>query len=234
MNNDRDPRISGLLRSVSFLSLSFGGLLLIIILGFSAYQIYKYVTRDRSTANVIFNNPSDPNVRTTKVGLGAFEIVEGTPYRIAPVTIEQEVDRGYYSKGAVSPTNYLVLNVKDKSAIRLVPKNNSLFIQTQKIGKNDKEGKLVKTSGIWYAVVKADTNDDKRLSEEDRKTIAVSDVSGANYTEVIPKVDRLLNTFQLNETNVLMIYETDGKSFVTELDLSQRTAIETKELPVIN
>jgi hypothetical protein len=234
MNKDPDPRVSGLLRSVGFLALSFGGLLLIIVLGFSAYQIYKYVTRDRSTNNVIFNNPSDPNVRTTKVGLGNFEIVEGTPYRIAPVTIEQEVDRGYYEKGAVSPTNYLVLNVKDKSAIRLVPKNNTLFIQTQKIGKNDKEGRLVKTSGIWYSVVKADTNDDKRLSESDRKTIAVSDISGANYTEVIPKVDRLLNTFQLNETNVLMIYETDGKSFVTELDLSQRTAIETKELPVIN
>jgi hypothetical protein len=234
MNNDRDPRFSGLLRSVSFLSLSFGGALLIVILGFAAHQIFKYVTRDRSTASVIFNNLSDPNVRTTKVGLGTFEIVEGTPYRIAPVTIEQEVDRGYYSKGAVSPTNYLVLNVKDKSAIRLVPKNNSLFIQTQKIGTNDKEGKLVKTSGIWYTVVKADTNDDKRLSEADLKTIAVSDVSGANYTEVIPKADRLLNTFQLSETNVLMIYETDGKSFVTELDLSQRAAIETKELPVLN
>jgi uncharacterized protein YxjI len=79
-----------------------------------------------------------------------------------------------------------------------------------------------------------DTNDDKRLSEADRKTIAVSDVSGANYTEVIPKVDRLLNTFQISETNVLMIYETDGKSFVTELDLGQRIAVETKELPVIN
>jgi hypothetical protein len=234
MNNNQDPRLSGLLRSVSFLSLSFGGLLLIVILGFTAHQIFKYVTRDRSTASVIFNNPSDPNVKTTKVGLGSFEIIEGTPYRIAPVTVEQEVDRGYYTKGAVSPTNYLVLNVKDKSAIRLVPKNNTLFIQTQKIGKNDKEGKLIKTSGIWYTVVKADTNDDKRLSEEDRKTIAVSDVSGANYTEVIPKVDRLLNTFQINETNVLMIYETDGKSFVTELDLGQRTAVETKELPVIN
>jgi hypothetical protein len=234
MNKDPDPRVFGLLRSVSFLALSFGGSLLIIVLGFSAYQIYKYVTRDRIAASVIFNNPGDPNVKTTKVGLGNFEIVEGTPYRIAPVTIEQSVDRGYYEKGAVSPTNYLVLNVIDKSAIRLVPKNTTLFIQTQKIGKNDKQGRLVKASGIWYTVVKADTNDDKRLSESDRKTIAVSDVSGANYTEVIPKVDRLLNTFQLNETNVLMIYETDGKSFVTELDLSQRKALETKELPVIN
>ena len=234
MNNDRDPRFSGLLRSVNFLSLAFGRLLLIVILGFFVHQIFKYVTRDRSTANVIFNNPSNPNVKATKFGLGSFEIVEGTPYRLAPVTIEQEVDRGYYSKGAVSPANYLVLNVKDKSAIRLVPKNNTLFIQTQKIGKNDKEGKLVKTSGIWYTVVKADTNDDKHLSEEDRKTIAVSDVSGANYTEVIPKVDRLLNTFQINETNVLIIYETDGKSFVAELDLSQRQVIETKELPVLN
>jgi hypothetical protein len=139
MSNNQDPRLPGLLRSVNFLSLSFGGLLLITILGFSAYQVFKYVTRDRSTASVIFNNPSDPNVRTTKVGLGAFEVVEGTPYRISPVTIEQEVDRGYYTKGAVSPTNYLVLNVQDKSAIRLVPKNNTLFIQTQKIGKMTKK-----------------------------------------------------------------------------------------------
>jgi hypothetical protein len=211
-----------------------GGLLLIGLMGYVADRIYKFSTRDRSATNILVTDTTNSNVKTTKVGLGSFEIVEGTPYLLAPIITEQESDRGYYSKETVSPTNYLILNVKDKSAIRLAPKNNALFIQARKIGQNNKDGKLVKTLGIWYAVVKADTDGNKRLTPEDRQTIAMSDVSGANYTEVIPKVDRLLNTFQINQTNLLMIYESEGKNFATELDLSQQKAIDTKELPAIN
>jgi len=229
MSNNPDP-----LKSVIRLVVLVGGFLTISLMGYLAYQIFKQTIRDRTASNIIFTDPNNPSVKTTKVGLSSFEIIEGTPYRIAPVFTYQVADRGYYSKGAISPTNYLVLNAKDKSAIRLTPTNNALFTQYQKIGQNDKNGKLVKASGIWYELVKADTDGDKRLTEADRKTIAVSDLSGANYTEVIPKVDRLFNTFQVNQTNVLMVYESAGKNFVTELDLSQRKSIETKELPTIN
>lgn len=211
-----------------------GGILLIGLMGYVAYQMYKYSTRDRSASNVIFTDPSNPSLKSTKVGLGSFEIIEGTPYRMAAIVIEQERDRGYYTKGAASATNYLILNTTDKSAIRLAPKNNSLFIRAEKLGKNDKDGKLVQTSGLWYVLVKADTDNDRRLTEEDRKTVAVSDVSGANYTEVIPKLDRLHNTFRINETRILMAYEIGGKNFVTEVDLAQKKAIETKELPAID
>jgi hypothetical protein len=230
MSQSPDP-----LKSANRVIVLIGGCLAIALMGYIAYQIFKQTTRTRSVENVILASSSgDPNVKTTKVGLGAFETIEGTPYRIAPVVTNQVSDRGYYSKGTSSPTNYLILNVKDKSALRLTPKNDRLFIQMQKVGQNDKEGKLVKTFGIWYAVVKADTDGDKRLTHEDRQTIAISDISGANYTEAIPKVDRLLKTFQISKTNVLTVYESEGKNFATELDLSQRKAIDTKELPAIN
>jgi hypothetical protein len=229
MSQSPDP-----LKSANKVIVLVGGFLAIALMGYIAYQIFKHTTRTRSVENVILASSGDPNVKTTKVGLGTFETIEGTPYRIAPVVTNQVSDRGYYSKGTSSPTNYLILNVKDKSALRLTPKNNNLFIQMQKVGQNDKDGKLVKTFGIWYAVVKADTDGDKRLTHEDRQTIAISDISGANYTEVIPKVDRLLKTFQISQTNVLTVYESEDKNFATELDLSQRKAIETKELPAIN
>jgi hypothetical protein len=229
MSQSPDP-----LKSANRVIVLVGGFFAIALMGYVAYQIFKYTTRTRSVENVILASSGDPNVKTTKVELGAFETIEGTPYRIAPVVTNQVSDRGYYSKGTSSPTNYLILNVKDKSALRLTPKNNNLFIQMKKVGQNDKDGKLVKTFGIWYAVVKADTDGDKRLTHEDRQTIAISDISGANYTEVIPKVDRLLKTFQISQTNVLTVYESEDKNFATELDLSQRKAIETKELPAIN
>jgi hypothetical protein len=219
---------------VNKLTVLVGGLLLIGLMGYVAERIYKYSTRDHSVSNVVFTDQGDPSLKSTKVSLGSFEIIEGTPYRMAAIVIEQESDRGYYTKGASSATSYLVLNTKDKSAIRLTPKNNSLFIRAEKLGKIDQDGKLVQASSLWFVVAKADTNNDRRLTEEDRKSIAVSDVSGANYTEVIPNVDRLLNTFQINETNILTIYEKGGKIFATEVDLAQKKVIETKELPEIN
>ncbi|WP_019499971.1 hypothetical protein [Pseudanabaena sp. PCC 6802] len=211
-----------------------GGILLIGLMGYVAYQIYKYSTRDRSISNVILTDSNNSSLKSNKLGLGAFENIEGTPYLLGAIVLAQESDRGYYTKGASSTTNYLILNVKDKSAIRLVPKNNSLFIRAEKFGKNDRDGKLVQALGLWYVAVKADTNSDRRLTEEDRKIIAVSDVSGANYTEVIPNIDRLLNTFRISETSILTIYEASGKNFVSEIDLAQKKVIETKELPAID
>jgi len=94
MSQSPDP-----LKSANRVIVLVGGFLAISLMGYVAYQIFKYTTRTRSVENVILASSGDPNVKTTKVELGAFETIEGTPYRIAPVVTNQVSDRGYYSKG---------------------------------------------------------------------------------------------------------------------------------------
>jgi hypothetical protein len=132
---------------------------------------------------------------------------------------------------ALTIRNYLFVNVNDKSIQQLVPKNDFLFVNAQEVVLERRNDKIVR--GIWYEVVKADSNNDKRLDHNDKKTIAVSDVSGRDYTEVIDKVDRFLGSHQKNSTTLLVFYELDGREYIGEINILRRVLVEKVVLPSI-
>lgn len=171
-----------------------------------------------------------------KMVLGNFELLNGSPFLLASVDdIQDERYQLSLSSSSSSSThirNYLFLNKTDLSAHRLVPKNEWLFLQNEKLGQF-KNGDLIKVEGLWYAVVKEDTNSDKQLTELDRKTIAMSDVTGKSYTEVIPQVDRILGTHRKGATTLQIFYDLNDRNFVTEVNIQTRQVIRTRELPSI-
>lgn len=171
-----------------------------------------------------------------KMALGNFELLSGSPFLLATVNINQD-ERYQFSLSSSSSSstyvyNYLFFNRANLSAHRLVPKNDWLFLQHEKLGQF-KNGDLVKVEGLWYAVVKEDTNSDKQLTELDRKTIAMSDVTGKNYTEVIPQIDRILGTHRKEATTLQIFYGLNDRNFVTEVNIQTRQVIRTRELPSI-
>jgi hypothetical protein len=172
-----------------------------------------------------------------KRSLAPFTILEGTPYKVGAVVETEGKDRGFLSgsssyKGDTYSSskqfNYIFLNTQTKESVKLLPKSDSLFTRLEKIGKKNPKGEFTKVDAIWYQVVKDGA---KKLDERPKSTIATSTVSGTNYTELIPQVDRVLNTFQSGATKILMVYELNKKYFIAELDLGERKVIETKELP---
>jgi hypothetical protein len=172
-----------------------------------------------------------------KRSLAPFTILEGTPYKVGAVVESEGKDRGFLSgsssyKGDTYSSskqfNYIFLNTQTKESVKLLPKSDSLFTRLEKIGKKNPKGEFTKIDAIWYQVVK---DGSKKLEERPKSTIATSTVSGTNYTELIPQVDRVLNTFQSGATKILMVYELNKKYFIAELDLGERKVIETKELP---
>jgi capsid portal protein len=206
------------------------GLVVLLVLGYMAYRIYQDVFGKRTVSNVV-NSESNANVQT-KISLSSFESLNGTPYLIAAVSSEQDYRQSYYEKEATSIRNFLFVNGSDKSARRLVTKNNFLFLAYEKLGQQTQPQTVVNNvRGILYQVVTSDTNGDKRLSSSDRKTIALSDVSGANYTEVIPQVDIVLGTHQKDEATLLVFWASGGKNFVTEINIPARKVTLTKQLP---
>jgi hypothetical protein len=170
--------------------------------------------------------------------LAPFTILEGTPYKLGAVVESEGKDRGFLSGSSSSykgdsygyskQFNYIFLNTQTKESVKLLPKSDLLFTRLEKIGKKNEKGEFTKIDAIWYEAIKPGQ---KNSEDRPKKTIATSTVSGTNYTELIPQVDRILNTFQPSAMKILMVYELDKKYFIAELDLADRKVIETKELP---
>lgn len=204
------------------------GLIVLFVFGLGGYQIGRYLMRDRSVTNLAKTEVSEDD--KLNMSLGNFQELDGTPYLMAPVT-QQDYRQDSYQKKASGIHNYLFFNTNDKSAQRLVTTNDFLFLNAQQVVEEFRAGKVIR--GMWYEVVTADTNNDKRLDEEDQKTIAVSDISGADYTEVIDRVDRLLGSHQENARTLLIFYELNGRNFVGQVNIPQRKLIESQPLPDI-
>lgn len=205
------------------------GLVVLVVFGFGGYQLGRFFLRE-PTANTEANKKLQKNSKV-KTSLGNFSELEGTPYLMAPVNFQLNYRQDYSENIPLTIRNYLFVNVNDKSTQQLVPKNDFLFVNAQEVVLERRDDKIVR--GIWYEVVKADSNNDKRLDNNDKITIAVSDVSGSDYTEVIDEVDRFLGSYQKNSTTLLVFYELDGREYIGEIDILKRVLVEKVVLPAI-
>lgn len=199
---------------------------------------------------------SDPQAQTDpklKLGLEQFSPVTGTPYLAAPAVIAA-VDEGFferlessssYDKKRGQVRNYLFFNLGDSANQWLLPHSNFHFVewlelplrppeQNGKTHSQDKEKEPPKPAQLLYhELVKADTNGNKVFDARDLKTIAVSEVSGSGYQELIKDVDWTLNRMMTSEDVLLIIYRAHGKHFAARLSLAKRQITETKELAPI-
>jgi hypothetical protein len=193
-----------------------------------------------------------------EVWMTGFQQINGTPYFYAPIyaakeeqkSVWQEIKREIKSggssndyesrKGSIDIRNYMFVHRDDLSASKLLPNNNARLLEVEEIGEKappDKSAKdpnrIVKVQALWYIKVTEDTNGDKLLNTLDRKQIAISDPSGANYTEVIQGIDKILLVQPKGLDRRLVIYSSGNKRFVADIDITKRQAT-TKELPPID
>lgn len=173
--------------------------------------------------------------------LGAFYPIEGTQYQLASIaTAQGEGGRGYdltdlFSRGRLDNYgvyNYVFLDVEAETVHALLPTNEYviLSIQGYPVPKSD-ELEKIPTAWWLYSIVKADTNQDKQFSYLDKKTLAVSDVGGQGYTEVITDVDQILADVFKEDNALLVIYRANDKNFLAHVDLAARKVTKTTELP---
>lgn len=209
------------------------GLVALGVLGYTAYRIYQDLFRERSISSVV-NLETNANV-PVQMSLDTFASLKGTPYLMATITSQQNYRQSYYGKEASSIRNFLFFNASDKSAQKLLPNNNFLFLRHEKLGQLTPTGEFInKVQGIWYEVVTDDSNNDQHLTTQDQKTIAVSEASGANFTEVIRQVDQVVGTHQPDDKTFLVFYASAGNHFVTEINIPSLRAVMTQQLPSLS
>lgn len=194
------------------------------------------------------NPATSPNPLPTpkNVWMTEFRQLNGTPYLYAPIYVADKEQKsilkqiksaasssGYSGRdGYIDIRNYMFVHRDNLAAGKLLSNNNSRLLDLEQIGEptpvdksdpNRTRGiKTVKT--LWYTQVLADTNGDKELSNLDRQQIAISDVSGANYTEIIKNIDTILLVYPKGLDRRLVFYTSDGKHFVADVDIPNRKA----------
>jgi hypothetical protein len=198
-----------------------------------------------------------PESATTapKVWMTDFQPISGTPYLYAPIyvataeqrqSISKQVKSAVWSRSydsSIDIRNYMFVHRDNLSATKLLANNTGRIIEMEQLGEpvlRPKDGKVAtsgtvpqKVTTFWYKKVTADTNGDKTLDGRDRLTIALSDVSGANYTEIIKEIDKIILIYPKGINRRLVIYATGTKHFVADVDIPKRTAT-IKELPSVN
>ena len=200
--------------------------------------------------------PATPTT-SPQVWMTEFQQIDGTPYLYAPIYVAAQ-ERKSIIKQIKSATwdsyegrnegvdirNYMFVHRDNLSAGKLLTNNSSRLLAMEQLGKTTAPARLVPNSPIkakgtktvtalWHLRVLADTNGDKVLNEADRQQIAISDVSGANYTEIIRDIDRILLVYPKGLDRRLVIYTSGTKRLVADVDIPNRRAT-TKELPPIN
>ena len=192
------------------------------------------------------------------VRMTQFEQLNGTPYFYAPIYVAEQAQKSIVSqiksgsydsrKGDSDGTdirNYMFIHQDNLSASKLLTNNSSRLIEMEQIGEpalpnksnpDSSRAKSIKTvTALWHICVLADTNSDQTLNDLDRKQIAISDVSGANYTEIIKDIDKILFVYPKGKglDRRLVIYTSGTKRFVADIDIPKRQA-NIKELPAIS
>lgn len=192
-----------------------------------------------------------------KVWMSGFQQINGTPYLYAPIYVANEEQKSIWKQikgeiksggssdeygsrqGSIDIRNYMFVHRDDLSASKLLPNNNARLLEMEEIGEKvpsksaQEPSRIAKVQALWYIKVTEDTNGDKLLNTLDRKQIAISDPSGANYIEIIKGIDNILFVQPKGLDHRLVIYSSGNKRFVADIDITKRQ-VTTKELPSIN
>ena len=203
------------------------------------------------------NQPTTPLVAPKEVRMTEFQQINGTPYLYAPIYVAGEDGKsitkqikelasdasssyGGRSDNNIDVRNYMFVHRDQLSASKLLSNNNARLLSMEQIGEpalpirtEPNRSWIKKVSTLWYVKVTADTNGDKVLNDLDRQQIAISDVSGANYTEMIKDIDKIILVYPKGINRRLVIYTSGNKHFVADIDLPKRQTT-VKELPPIN
>ncbi len=192
--------------------------------------------------SVITNIAADP-AGEEKWSLGSIEEIDGTQFAYIPLISEKKniaVSAPAFSKsglhsyggGYFSPSrNLLFVNKQTREMNWLFKNNGQLIADIDMVSLKKKCDEESKVDLILYRIIKRDTNADSQLSSEDVADIAISYPDGSRYTEIIPTVDRIFGTLNLEVNEILILYQSKGKGYAATIRLQDMSVRETREIP---
>lgn len=188
-------------------------------------------------------NPNATAAEKPKIvfSMGDFERVKGTDFMMAAVrSTDVSKNGGILSKiGSESSYddsdsvthNFIFLNLKDNSFTQLFPNNDYLISRLNTFPNKSEGGNEPKVEFFIYRIVKADTNNDQKLNDEDKRVLAISDVSGSGYTELIDGIGSIYAEEMKDANTLTIVYWKDSKRWISNIDVRNKKLTFTGELP---
>jgi len=187
-----------------------------------------------------------PTLQPVEKILSSFNPIQGTKYLMAgviaaPATREESlnildwINRSGYSSYSFNTYNYVFFDLGMEQYHRLLPSNEYVIYQTSGFPTLQYDpanpDQPAPTVEWWvYSVIKKDTDGSGGLGGGDDLTIALSDVGGNGYTELIENVDAILSQVYKDSSALFIIYNTDEKNYIAKINPSTREVLSTTEM----
>ena len=218
----------------------FLGLLLLGSLIFLPYLLGSRTSHDSVSIEKEVETPPELTLRS-------FRQLRGTQYFLAEIVTSggssfyeygssRSYDFGEVSGGLIR--NLVFLDSETLLSHTLFDHNHSYIInmvsfpvQPSQPVSPDEEPEVVPIQWFVYEIAHQDTNQDGELNQEDARVIAVSDVDGSRYQELLTDVSDIYNLTMLDTGQLLIIYRQSGDRFAATVDLQTQTILNTQQLP---
>ncbi len=200
----------------TLLFLAFLGMFLLALWGLA--NVYSDSHKPRA-GEIAVADKKDSGAKKKILSFGSFHKISGTDIMIADI-LERRVT-GYETYPKSKNNNVIFLSTKQNKAHLLFPHSNYLILSsgTVTIGGRygDNEGDLAR--GFIYQYVKADTNGDKVVDEDDQHSVGLAHTDGSGAVEILSDFDSLLTSEALDADTLSVIYQKGQKVFSAHYSL---------------
>lgn len=213
--------------------IAIAGMLAVAVLLFAGYLMFNEQTRTKHKNEIVNIDPETEIEETYR--LGNINHVKGSQSVIVPLYSDQSFDLRYSGgKSTLSTRNLLFSNMHTEVSNWLLPTNNYLIPRYSLINESNSFSSDETIITILYRIVKSDTNNDSRLTENDELTISLSKPDGSDFTEVLKNIDDILGYELLNQNALSIMFNRKGQGYTAYINLKDFKVTKEIELPKIN
>jgi hypothetical protein len=161
-----------------------------------------------------------------------------TGITIIPLTSEQSYDYGLSSgsKGTGATRNLLFLDTAHNTAKWLLDKQVSMIEQYDFLSMDNGMPSTTPSTpalGILYTIVGVDSNQDARLSGNDRKTLAISQTDGTGFKILVQNAETMIGQKMVDRNTLLLVFTQNGVAKTLTVDLATGAIRNNVDLPAV-
>jgi hypothetical protein len=187
------------------------GLLSIIGLGIWGI-VYVYLESHKPKyGEIVVKTDKETGTEKKVLTFSGFHKINGANTMMADISERNTDNYKAYSKSKT--VNIMFISTKENKVQMLFPHSNYLILSsnivtvTGKFGDDEHNPAL----GVIYKYVKADTNDDKVIDEEDRHAVGLAHADGTGAVEILSDFDSLLSSDAIDAETLSVIYQKGQK-----------------------
>ena len=220
------------------------GIAIMLLLLFALYSVGHELIRQmrqRPSAPAVITNVAQDKTGEEKWSLGYPREIEGTDYIYVPLgsQIKKIPASGSGGIGVVrnsdtaTTRNLLFVNGQTREMRWLFKGNNQLIENIEEMPQPRYREKD-KVEALLYTLIRRDTNGDKKLTLDDQSDLAVSLPDGSHYKEIVRSVEDVIATMVPNGSEIVLLYQSGGKGYMSTIRLQDMSIQETKEIPKVD